>query len=111
MEPKFDRHNYTTTNDPYEREISSLMEHELGHLVAPAGREGHPIFGECVAEAFSFIRQEQEYTAIGEQLKVANYVQSNRLIISGDESHFFVPVLTELQRLSETHHIPEMKLT
>ena len=71
-----DVRQYSSATDTYEREIFSLMEHELGHLIAPAGYSalsGNRNFRECVAEAFSFLRQQQQYHSVRPQVEISNY--------------------------------------
>ena len=114
IETDIDRRNYRTKNDPLEREINAYMAHELGHLVAPGalGRSKHNgNFLESIAEAFSFLRQQQEYGSIVDQLSVATHGAAARLALSRDTSHYNLPVLEELRRISDTYDLAALSMT
>ena len=88
------------------------LKHELGHLIAPSGndqRHGYN-FGECVAETFSLLYQQQT-SSLQDQIEKAKYASSIRLIQVGDISNFHLPVLLALEKLSTSYDLPGMHLT
>ncbi|MBI3440785.1 MAG: hypothetical protein HY052_03105 [Proteobacteria bacterium] len=88
-----------------EQEVFGTLQHELGHLVCPGAFHHHlgENFDECVAEAFSFIRQKQKYHVIKPQIEDMNWDRSMGLILLKKTSHIALTVLEELGKLAKRH--------
>lgn len=105
------RHNYKTAQDPYERELKAQLEHELAHFIVPGAgvkTRGAIAFKESAAEAFSFLRQQQQFGAIGDQVEVTSYIMANIAVMRGDTSHFAIPVLHQLARMSDSYNLARL---
>jgi hypothetical protein len=103
---------HTSINSPYKKEVQAIAEHELGHLVAPAGLD-RPL-SEIVAEIFSIIHQQQLYPTNREtleQIEARNAFAPRRLITRSFTSHFDLPALLELKRIAETYELPRIHMT
>jgi hypothetical protein len=103
---------HTSKNSPHKSETRATATHELGHLIAPAG-SGRP-FSEEVAEIFSIIYQQLQYSTAKEareQIDVGSTLTAKNLIVENDTDHFDLPVLQELKRILETYGAPDMPMT
>lgn len=105
-----DRRNYIVDGGSYLREVVAAMEHELAHLVAPGALAKGPslqgsAFKECVAEAFTFIRQAQQFGEIDDQVARDAHIQASHMILSQDRTHFAVPVINQVARIATTHDL------
>ena len=100
----------TSAKEPYEQEILAVLEHELGHLVAPAGHSDRHSenFGECVADTFSFIRQQQQLASIKRPLEATIWISLRDFVLHNESLHLTAPVLAELQRLSQEHDLSKL---
>ena len=90
---------------------SFILEHELGHLIAPGGLPDNMHtrnFNECVADTFACLRQSTDIKRMQEQIKDRMLTCSIEAIQYGHISHFQFPVLQELERLSN-EYAPSMK--
>lgn len=99
-----DTRTFTTLDSSFQKDVSATLEHELGHLVAPGGF-GRGTFSECVADTFSFIRQRQDGQPIAASIEYKNWKSARNLILEGRASHFTLPVIDELMRLSQEHDL------
>ncbi|MCE9507155.1 MAG: hypothetical protein K8R48_02410 [Alphaproteobacteria bacterium] len=100
----------SSAKEPYEREILAVLEHELGHLVAPAGHSDKHSenFGECVADTFSFIRQQQQHASIQRPLEATIWISLRDFVLHNESLHLTAPALTELLRLSQEHDLSQL---
>jgi hypothetical protein len=96
---------YTSIDEPLEQEVLSVLEHELGHLIAPGGADN-----EYVADAFCFIRL-QKNKDIGKSIEAHMSITSIALALNGDSEHFTNPVLIALKRLSQDHDFSSLTPT
>lgn len=100
----------TTGGERHEKEIRGVLEHELGHIVAPCGidiRRGEN-FRECVADAYSFIRQQQQRRDALKSLDGAIWHNTINFIFENESVHFTTPVLIELKALSKRHDLSKL---
>lgn len=97
-------------SDAWRREILATLEHELGHLVAPAGiysRYGDN-FSECVADAFAFIRQQQKYRDVQRPLKATAWIRTHEFVLDRESLHFTLPVLSELHAMLQEYDLSRL---
>lgn len=99
-----------STSDALRREILATLEHELGHLVAPAGiySKYGDNFSECVADAFAFIRQQQKYRDVQRPLKATAWIRTHEFVLDRESLHFTLPVLTELQAMLQEYDLSRL---
>ncbi len=104
------RRSHTFSTTPYAQEVTSILEHELGHLVAPGGLNS-PL-AECIAEIFSIIRQQQQNPTNRETLEqvAVSRASSARQLVTGDASHFYLPVLQEMERFAISYDLTQMPM-
>lgn len=89
-------------------DLMRTLQHELGHLVAPAGYSDNTKYNryldECVADTFSVIRLLQLSQEADNSIEYLIYRRASRMIAQC-MSHPSVPVLIELKRLSQEHDL------
>jgi hypothetical protein len=103
----------TSWADSHERDILNILEHELGHLVAPAADFDNQTshnrnFCESIADAFSFIRQQQECEKFTASLKATIWIRTMSFVCIDATSPLTAPVLTELMRLARNHDLSKL---
>ena len=99
----------TKISEPYDDELKKILEHDLGHLVAPEGfylikNHGYN-FSESIADSFSLVRQIQDGKNIKDSLDVMMLNRSMELVLLGVSDNFTMPVLQELKNLSNKHDL------
>ncbi|MFH1158425.1 MAG: hypothetical protein V1721_06030, partial [Pseudomonadota bacterium] len=90
--------------------LNITLEHELDHGAGPTRQgDGHSnLFREGKADVFSFIRHQQQQQDTGRLLEREIWDKAIALGLYGEITHFTLPVLNELARLSQSHDLSKL---
>jgi len=100
----YSRRFYTKPGTPYAEEMEIKGDHELAHLIAPGGYLDEDRC-ENIAEAFALLRRLQKNGTIREAIDISIKNTVNNFILLGETSHFYLPVLQQLGRLSASRNL------
>lgn len=99
-------------NAQHEMEVRRVLEHELGHLVGPGGHNHFTHhFVECVADTFSFIRQQQKYPSAPDAMELSLFKNTLPFLLKGNADIFTAPAIQGFREFSEAHDVQELNLT
>jgi len=99
----------TSARETSTQEVHAVLEHELGHLVAPHGNSNRlgDNFCECVADSFSFIRLQKAGISL-RAVEAASWTAAANFILDNETVHFTTPVLTALRDFSQRHDLSQL---